>query len=245
MLPLCMTNAFSPQSKNYFLFCSLRRVEQPKLTRYALYRYAVDWFVTEPLNSIIVYVARSISDYLTSETGIRIVFESAVVPKWKDSRISFRNVYVSRRPNSTSEEALPRDAGQRAAARLLTGHHPAYHDIAYHDDEEVHGVATGGIHVFSKEEGSTEDGDDGWTTFDLEIDSVDVTLSFARWLEGRGLIKDAAVKGVRGVVGKLIVLRLDCCFNQPSQIVVLYTGIPRSMPIQPRFGIPQSWGILN
>ncbi|KDN45207.1 hypothetical protein RSAG8_05122, partial [Rhizoctonia solani AG-8 WAC10335] len=147
------------------------------------------------------YVARTISDYLTSETGIRIVFESAVVPKWKDSRISFRNVYVSRRPNSQAEEALPRDAGQRAAARLLAGHHPAYHDIAYHDDEEAHGVASGGMNV-SDMGSSTETEDDGSTTFDLEIDSVDVTLSFARWLEGRGLIKDATVKGVRGIVAQ-------------------------------------------
>ncbi|CAE6430782.1 unnamed protein product [Rhizoctonia solani] len=151
------------------------------------------------------YVARTISDYLTSETGVRVVFESAVVPKWKDSRISFRNVYVSRRPNSQTEEALPRDAGQRAAARLLAGHHPAYHDIAYHDDEETHGVATGGMNV-SDAGDSTDTGDDGWTTFDLEIDSVDVTLSFARWLDGRGLIKNAAVKGVRGVVDRRSVL---------------------------------------
>ncbi|KAG8691741.1 Mitochondrial distribution and morphology protein 31, mitochondrial precursor [Ceratobasidium sp. 423] len=155
------------------------------------------------LNSLSMqqYVARTISDYLTSETGIHIVFESAVVPKWKDSRISFRNVYVSRRPGSQAEETLPRDAGQRAAARLLAGHHPAYHDIAYHDDEETHGVATGGMNV-SDAGSSTESEDDGWTTFDLEIDSVDVTLSFARWLEGRGLIKDAVVKGVRGVVDR-------------------------------------------
>ncbi|CUA66859.1 Mitochondrial distribution and morphology protein 31 [Rhizoctonia solani] len=155
------------------------------------------------LNSLSLqeYVARTISDYLTSETGVRVVFESAVVPKWKDSRISFRNVYVSLRPNSQAEEALPRDAGQRAAARLLAGHHPAYHDIAYHDDEDTHGVASGGMNV-SDMDNPTETEDDGWTTFDLEIDSVDVTLSFARWLEGRGLIKDAAVKGVRGIVDR-------------------------------------------
>ncbi|CAE6532587.1 unnamed protein product, partial [Rhizoctonia solani] len=155
------------------------------------------------LNSLSLqeYVARTISDYLTSETGVRVVFESAVVPKWKDSRISFRNVYVSLRPNSQAEEALPRDAGQRAAARLLAGHHPAYHDIAYHDDEDTHGVASGGMNV-SDMDNPIETEDDGWTTFDLEIDSVDVTLSFARWLEGRGLIKDAAVKGVRGIVDR-------------------------------------------
>jgi distribution and morphology protein 31 len=44
------------------------------------------------------YVARALSDYLTAETGSKIIFESAIVPKWKDSRISFKNVYVVRRP---------------------------------------------------------------------------------------------------------------------------------------------------
>ena len=37
--------------------------------------------------------------------------------------------------------------------------------------------------------------------FDINIDEVDVTLSFMRWLDGKGLVKDASVKGVRGVVG--------------------------------------------
>ncbi|KAF8678050.1 Mitochondrial distribution and morphology protein [Rhizoctonia solani] len=163
--------------------------------------FSVVFAVLNSLRLQVEYVARSISDYLTSETGVRIVFESAVVPKWKDSRISFRNVYISRRQDSQTEEVLPRDAGQRAAARLLAGHHPAYHDIAYHEDEETHGVATGGMNV-SDVGDPVDTGDDGWTTFDLEIDSVDVTLSFARWLEGRGLIKNAAVKGVRGVVDR-------------------------------------------
>ncbi|KAG8747839.1 Mitochondrial distribution and morphology protein 31, mitochondrial precursor [Ceratobasidium sp. 414] len=133
------------------------------------------------------------------ETGIRVVFESAVVPKWKDSRISFRNVYVSRRPNSKNQSSPHRDAGQRAAARLLAGHH---HDIAYHDhDEEIHGVAAGSVHEDTNDE-TPEDAGDGWTMFDLDIDSVDVTLSFARWLDGKGLIKGAVVKGVRGVVDR-------------------------------------------
>jgi Yeast mitochondrial distribution and morphology (MDM) proteins len=37
--------------------------------------------------------------------------------------------------------------------------------------------------------------------FDLNIDSVDVTLSLWRWLDGKGLVEDAVVKGVRGVLG--------------------------------------------
>lgn len=44
---------------------------------------------------------------------------------------------------------------------------------------------------------------DNYTMYDINIDEVDVTLSLWRWLDGKGLIKDASVKGVRGVIGKL------------------------------------------
>jgi len=39
--------------------------------------------------------------------------------------------------------------------------------------------------------------------FDVNLEEVEVTLSFMRWLDGKGLVKDAKVKGVRGVVGEL------------------------------------------
>jgi mitochondrial distribution and morphology protein 31 len=94
-------------------------------------------------------VARALSDYLTQETGIHIAFESAIVPKWKDSRISFKNVSVSRN--------LP---------------------------DEID-------HMISSQESIVR----------LTIDSVDVTLSLLRWLEGRGIIQDAIIKGVRGEIG--------------------------------------------
>lgn len=38
--------------------------------------------------------------------------------------------------------------------------------------------------------------------FDVNLDEVEVTLSFMRWLDGKGLVKDAKVKGVRGVIGE-------------------------------------------
>ena len=38
--------------------------------------------------------------------------------------------------------------------------------------------------------------------FDVNLEEVEVTLSFMRWLDGKGLVKDAKVKGVRGVIGR-------------------------------------------
>ena len=51
------------------------------------------------------------------------------------------------------------------------------------------------------EEVVTDDGN--YTQFDLTIESVDVTLSFVKWMNGKGLVENAEVRGVRGVVGKL------------------------------------------
>jgi distribution and morphology protein 31 len=48
-----------------------------------------------------------------------------------------------------------------------------------------------------------EEEDDGnYTQFDVTIDTVNVTLSFIKWWNGRGLLKDVEVKGVRGVVDR-------------------------------------------
>jgi distribution and morphology protein 31 len=133
-------------------------------------------------------LARAISDYLTSETGITIIFESAIVPKWKDSRIAFKNVYVSRRPPSLGESPFRYDgnAGHRAAARYDIGNHPVFHGL-----EDEH-----------EERPRTDEDKIDYTVFDLSVDSIDVTLSLWRWLDGKGLVEDAVIKGVRGVIGK-------------------------------------------
>ncbi|KAF9567941.1 mitochondrial distribution and morphology protein family 31/32 [Agrocybe pediades] len=135
------------------------------------------------------YVARAISDYLTSETGVTIIFESAIVPKWKDSRLSFKNVYVSRRPfNSPSPSKDLNQDGHTAAVGYDVSNHPAYHRVGDEDEEPM--------------DESNHDEDTNYTMFDLTIDSVDVTLSLKRWLDGKGLIEDAVVRGVRGVVDR-------------------------------------------
>jgi hypothetical protein len=135
------------------------------------------------------YVARAISDYLTSETGVTIIFESAIVPKWKASRISFKNVYVSRRPSSFTR-SLKRIDHTAAVGYDVSNHPGNYHMIEDEDDNDD-------LSQPVKEELNT-------ALFDLNIDSVDVTLSLWRWLDGKGLVADAVVKGVRGVVGPLL-----------------------------------------
>ncbi|TFY82791.1 hypothetical protein EWM64_g1220 [Hericium alpestre] len=137
-------------------------------------------------------VAHAISDYLTSETGVTIVFESAIVPKWKDSRISFRNVYVTRRPPASASASHSSDAAHRAALGYDVSNHPANHRIGEDEDEDL-------------EQPEYSEEDTKWSMFDLNVDSIDVTLSLWRWLDGKGLVKDAVVKGVRGVLDRRLV----------------------------------------
>jgi distribution and morphology protein 31 len=134
------------------------------------------------------YVARAISDYLTSETGVIIIFESAIVPKWKDSRISFKNVYVSRRPPSSSTARTRKRIDHSAAVGYDVSNHPSYYFPITEEEEDDHVPPAEGE-------------DWNMSLFDLNIDSVDVTLSLWRWLDGKGLIEDAVVRGVRGVLG--------------------------------------------
>ncbi|KAI0063488.1 hypothetical protein BV25DRAFT_1990495 [Artomyces pyxidatus] len=135
-----------------------------------------------------VYIARAISDYLTSETGVTIIFESAIVPKWKDSRISFKNVYITRRPSSDPSSPTPSRTTRHAALGYDVSNHPANHELEDEEDSRVD-------HTHSSD-------DSNWSMFDLNVDSIDVTLSLWRWLDGKGLVKDAAVKGVRGVLDR-------------------------------------------
>jgi distribution and morphology protein 31 len=104
-----------------------------------------------------------------------VVFESAVVPKWRDGVITFRNVFVSRRPGqakSTVTKGSSNAAAEAAALRKA--------------DQELIDVV-----------------DDGnYTQFDVTINTVNVTLSFLKWWNGKGLLKDVEVKGVRGVVDR-------------------------------------------
>ncbi|KZO95561.1 hypothetical protein CALVIDRAFT_499882 [Calocera viscosa TUFC12733] len=53
----------------------------------------------------------------------------------------------------------------------------------------------------TKEDGTTEER--AWyMTVNLDIDSIDVTLSLWRWLDGKGLVKNAVIKGVRGIMDR-------------------------------------------
>ena len=96
------------------------------------------------------------------------------MPKWNDGVITFHNVFVSRRPGQGKSRVSKGSTSEAAAA--------AAERQADREDEEVE--------------------DTNYTQFDVTINTVNVTLSFVKWWNGKGLLRDVEVKGVRGVVDR-------------------------------------------
>lgn len=122
-----------------------------------------------------------VGNYLTKSSGVKVVFESAIVPKWRNGVITFKNVFVSRRPGQgmghvSKGSPTTAAAAAAAAARGDTG----LDDLSFVSEEE----------------------DTNYTQFDLSIESVNVTLSFTKWLNGKGPLRDVEVRGIRGVVDR-------------------------------------------
>jgi distribution and morphology protein 31 len=135
-------------------------------------------------------LAKWIGNYLTKSSGIKVVFETAVVPKWKDGVISFRKVYVSRRPGQQGGKVSKGSQTEMAAAAAA---------IAQQEKEEKDGVVA---------EPEAEE-DTNYTQFDISMDTVNVTLSFSKWFNGKGLLEDVEIKGIRGVIDRTSVRTIE------------------------------------
>ncbi|KAL6235139.1 hypothetical protein BDW75DRAFT_240422 [Aspergillus navahoensis] len=126
-----------------------------------------------------------IGNYLTKSSGVKVVFESAIVPRWRDGVITFKNVFVSRRPGQGTGH-VSKGSSKTAAAAAAAAH---LSDQSSAD-------------LLEQRVPSEEEEDTNYTQFDLSIETVNVTLSFGRWINGKGLLRDVEVKGVRGVVDR-------------------------------------------
>lgn len=158
------------------------------------------------------WIARKIADYLTAETGVTVVFESAIVPKWKESKISFKNVFISRRAHGDVDSLL-KERRQKAqnggterpnkvkrSTAVTAGDGMAWEGTHYEEVEEVAPPMSDearGEDLIEDDTVSTN-----YTMFDLQVDSIDVTLSLQRWFDGKGLVEDAEIRGVRGIVDR-------------------------------------------
>ena len=187
---LALTESFFERLKIRFKWATIRSYRHYRADDYsAFFSFGIlgtlGWFLISTtsffafcfliINSLSLqeWFAQRLGNYLTAHTGVTVVFESAIVPKWGfaggASKIVFKNVYLSRGPTKAELGVLPPP--------------PVQEDDPTEDElEQRERMAK-------------------WTHFHLSIDTVEVSLSLARWLDGKGLVNEAAVTGVRGVVG--------------------------------------------
>ncbi|KAI4155394.1 MAG: hypothetical protein LQ341_000186 [Variospora aurantia] len=130
-------------------------------------------------------LARWVGNYLTKSSGVKVVFESAIVPKWGDGVITFKNVFISRRPGQGSGKVSKGSSTTAAAAAAMA-------------NDRANGMES----LSAQELESTEEDDTNYTQFDLSLNTVNVTLSFTKWFNSKGLLRDVEVKGVRGVIDR-------------------------------------------
>lgn len=133
-------------------------------------------------------LARWVGNYLTKSSGVKVVFESAIVPKWGDGVITFKNVFVSRRPGQGAGKVSKGSPSSEAAAAAAVARAEKLKDSG----------ETISIGANSDE----EEEDTNYTQFDLSLDTVNVTLSFTKWFNSKGLLRDVEIKGVRGVIDR-------------------------------------------
>ncbi|KAH9827204.1 mitochondrial distribution and morphology protein 31-like [Teratosphaeria destructans] len=132
-----------------------------------------------------------VGNYLTKSSGLRIVFESAIVPTWRDGVITFNNVFVSRRPGQANKKVRSVSKGSSISAAAAAAE-----------------AATQGT------ESPEEEGN--YSQFDVTIQIVNVTLSFTKWFNGKGLLHDVEIKGVRGVIDRTHVHPIEGAPTDPK-----------------------------
>ncbi|SCV01661.1 LAME_0G17678g1_1 [Lachancea meyersii CBS 8951] len=126
------------------------------------------------------YVATQVGNLLTKNSSVSVVFESAIVPDWSSRKICFNNVFVSRRPKVS--HSFTKGSQNEAAERAK-------------------------LAITEKLLVSREDFDDGnYAQFDLTMDQVEISLSFSKWINGRGILDEVTINGLRGVVDRTHVM---------------------------------------
>ena len=150
------------------------------------------------------WIALRLARYLSAQTGMSIAFGSAIVPKWKEGRISFKDVVIVRRerpidPKELHDRHSWDSSGDGTHVRVAEGQGP-YGLEAMPSFENGEKVAPPFHPGEAPELG--ERPQPNFSMFELHVDSIDVQLSLSRWLDGRGLIQAADVRGVRGIVDR-------------------------------------------
>ncbi|CAI4064158.1 hypothetical protein SKDZ_08G2400 [Saccharomyces kudriavzevii ZP591] len=122
------------------------------------------------------FLASKIGKFITKNDSLSIIFETAIVPDWSSGKISFQKVFVSRRPKVSHgfAKGSQQDALQRAKLALSE-------KILVNQQNFDNG---------------------NYTQFDLTIDQVDISLNFRKWINGKGILDEVTINGLRGVIDR-------------------------------------------
>lgn len=135
------------------------------------------------------WTTNKLSNYLTQSTGVKILFEQAKLKhNWTHGTIQCHNLYLSRRPQLIQSSDSTKDHDQER------------NDII----QRVKWALNDNILV---QMDHFQNGD--FTQFDLVIESCEVSLNFWKWLNGKGIIEDLSLSGMRGIVDRTHLKPID------------------------------------
>ncbi|KXS22311.1 mitochondrial distribution and morphology protein family 31/32 [Gonapodya prolifera JEL478] len=134
------------------------------------------------------FISRLVAQYISDITWTDMTFESGILPQWREGVIRLNNVTVRRTFESEKR------------------HWESWRRKTHESDRKS---SPDGTQTSDPVPGSEYDEETGLTrseknfmVFEVLIGEMDLTLSLWRALEGKGLIKDCALKDVRGVVDR-------------------------------------------
>ncbi|WFD43041.1 Mitochondrial distribution and morphology protein 31, mitochondrial precursor [Malassezia psittaci] len=180
-------------TQHHIRVCNLCRAEFAQFTRYVA-----------PLLIDSEYIALRLANYISKQTGFTVAFGSAITPKWREGRISFRDVVVTRQ----SQPIAPAELQNQRQAHGRDDQDPVHPGLQLGLHQDIPAYDTGSEVVSPLNQDSLpstqqeEQPDKNFSLFELRIDSLDVQLSLRRWLDGHGLIHAAEIRGVRGIIDR-------------------------------------------
>ncbi|KAI9596486.1 mitochondrial distribution and morphology protein family 31/32 [Syncephalis fuscata] len=145
------------------------------------------------------FIAQRVGEYLTYETGVQFVFESAIVPNWRDGKIRLRNVILTRGPQKCPLVDSTTSNEERAIRITNT---TTTSPVSSLDRETSYGIVVASPLEMETDTSETVKWDTNLTMFHLAVDQVEVTLNMMRWFDGKGLLEHVNISGVRGVIDR-------------------------------------------
>lgn len=149
------------------------------------------------------WIALQLAKFLSRQTGFTIVCGSAIVPKWKEGRISFKDVVITRRAEPMDPERLQAERHlQDTEVQDMDTH---FMEMRLGDEPTIPAFDTGDhlVRPLHDEHKKREHhAETNFSMFELRVDSIDVQLSLRRWLDGHGFLHKMDVRGIRGIVDR-------------------------------------------